>query len=673
MRYPWRYWVLYTVGVLAVGTALAALTHFALKIERAEALAQRRAELEDRVAQALWRIDSEILAPIVAEQATLPAFFYEPIQPLPSPPTGKGTIATFPRDYFVSPLLTEPSEFTLLHFQIDPSGRVVSPQLPEQDLATVDLSGNPELESAQAKIPVYERRFKELKPELDHEFLVGCLPAENMPALANSVNASWAGFNGDFYRNNSYAPNQSSEAVPQPEPPVQQADAPNQQQVELPNQQALQAPSQQGAYIQSPYGLPEEFPNQAYGQQAVPPPAKGAQQVDVQQSYVNRRQRADYQAQLRQQAQENFLAANDLTELLDTEFGAKGVSQALWIGDKLLLARRATKGSEIRIQGSWLDWEKLRTRIRDGVSDLVPDADVAPVKEADAADASRLSATLPLRLVVPAPAAPLDWFAPTRLSVLAAWSCYVVVAALAAYFLHGVIQLAERRASFVSAVTHELRTPLTTLRMYAEMLSEDMVPEGERKRQYVKTLRLEAERLSHLVENVLAYARLERGRPNASLQTVALEELLAGCERPLAERASQAEMQWSMRVDSAAGKALCRTDPGVVEQILFNLVDNCCKYGRTETAQSVQLAASLVGDRVEIAVSDHGPGVAPQQLKKLFRPFSKSDREAARSAPGVGLGLALSRRMARQLGGELAYEPRAEGGARFVLKLPIER
>ena len=114
MRYPWRYWVLYAVGVLAVGTALAALTHFALKIERAEALAQRRAELEDRVSQALWRIDSEILAPIVAEQATLPAFFYEPIQPLPPTPNGKGSVvATFPRDYVVSPLLTEPSEFTL--------------------------------------------------------------------------------------------------------------------------------------------------------------------------------------------------------------------------------------------------------------------------------------------------------------------------------------------------------------------------------------------------------------------------------------------------------------------------------------------------------------------------------------------------------------------------------
>jgi signal transduction histidine kinase len=671
MRYPWRFWILYAVSVIAVGTALAALTHFALKIEQAEALAQKRAELEDRVSQALWRIDSEILAPIVAEQATLPAFFYEPIKPLPQSGGGKGTIATFPRDYFVSPLLTEPSEFTLLHFQIDPSGRVVSPQIPEQDLALVDLSGNPALEDAQAKMPLYEQRFQELKPDLDHDFLVGCLPAENLPAVANSVNTSWSLFNGDFYDNNAYVPQSVG-------PPIEPTAEPLAEPVQLPEaNRSQQVSSQQGAYIQSPYGVPPQQQDsgvQALNQQAVPPLQQAAQAYappEAAQTYTNRSARANYQAQLRQQAQENFLQANDLSELVETEFSAKGVSQALWIDGKLLLARRATKGNEIRIQGSWLDWNKLRERILEGVKDLVPEADVAPATEPTVADASRLSATLPLQLTVPTPTATLDWFAPMRLSALAAWSCYLVVAALAAYFLHGVIQLAERRASFVSAVTHELRTPLTTLRMYAEMLSEDMVPEGERRRQYVRTLRLEAERLSHLVENVLAYARLERGRPNASLQSVAIDELLALCNRPLAERASQAEMDWSMQIDPLAAAAICRTDPGIVEQILFNLIDNCCKYGRTESAKRIALAATVTGKRVEIAVSDDGPGIPPPQRAKLFRPFSKTDHEAARSAPGVGLGLALSRRMARQLGGDLVYQPLA-GGARFVLSLPIE-
>ena len=78
--------------------------------------------------------------------------------------------------------------------------------------------------------------------------------------------------------------------------------------------------------------------------------------------------------------------------------------------------------------------------------------------------------------------------------------------------LGGALSLSERRGTFVSAVTHELRTPLTTFRLYTEMLDEGMVASGESQRNYMKTLRSEADRLGHLVENVLSFARLERGR-----------------------------------------------------------------------------------------------------------------------------------------------------------------
>ena len=82
------------------------------------------------------------------------------------------------------------------------------------------------------------------------------------------------------------------------------------------------------------------------------------------------------------------------------------------------------------------------------------------------------------------------------------------------------VALSERRGAFVSAVTHELRTPLTTFRMYAEMLAEGMVPSPEARQKYLETLRREADRLAHLVENVLQYARLERGRPGGRRENV---------------------------------------------------------------------------------------------------------------------------------------------------------
>jgi signal transduction histidine kinase len=110
-----------------------------------------------------------------------------------------------------------------------------------------------------------------------------------------------------------------------------------------------------------------------------------------------------------------------------------------------------------------------------------------------------------------------------------------------------------------------------------------------------------------------------------------------------------------------------------VEQILFNLVDNACKYAAEATDKTVQLRVDALHDSVAFQVADHGPGIAPDQQRRLFRPFSKSAQQAAHSAPGVGLGLALSRRLARRMGGDLRYEPTDTHGACFVLTLPVLR
>ena len=116
------------------------------------------------------------------------------------------------------------------------------------------------------------------------------------------------------------------------------------------------------------------------------------------------------------------------------------------------------------------------------------------------------------------------------------------------------------------------------------------------------------------------------------------------------------------------------TDVTAVEQIVFNLVDNACKYGMEEDGSGrILLKAEVVGRKARFSVCDEGCGIDRKDLKKLFRPFHKSAKEAAHSKPGVGLGLALSRRLARALGGELAVEKREGDGACFVLELPVGR
>jgi signal transduction histidine kinase len=113
-----------------------------------------------------------------------------------------------------------------------------------------------------------------------------------------------------------------------------------------------------------------------------------------------------------------------------------------------------------------------------------------------------------------------------------------------------------------------------------------------------------------------------------------------------------------------------RVDSAAVEHILFNLIDNAAKYAAVGKPPVVVIHAQEVGRALEIIVSDHGPGIPTSERSRIFRAFHKSAREAAESRPGVGLGLALSRRLAKSLGGGLECVDSAQG-ARFVLRLPL--
>lgn len=115
-----------------------------------------------------------------------------------------------------------------------------------------------------------------------------------------------------------------------------------------------------------------------------------------------------------------------------------------------------------------------------------------------------------------------------------------------------------------------------------------------------------------------------------------------------------------------------RTDPAAVDQILFNLVDNAGKYAAAAADRRIHIEADSAGRWAVLRVRDHGPGISARDLRCLFKPFRKSAERAATSAPGVGLGLALSRRLARALGGDLRLVRAGGAGAAFELRLPWE-
>ncbi len=332
-----------------------------------------------------------------------------------------------------------------------------------------------------------------------------------------------------------------------------------------------------------------------------------------------------------------------------------------------LLSRQEYQQRESIANPASSGWLNIQPQLLERIRDLLPGARLEPVGKTEKnPDDTRRLASIPARLVVPpaafAPPA-LPWNTPLRVSLMIAWICTLIASAAVAILLRGALALSERRGAFVSAVTHELRTPLTTFRMYSEMLATGMIADPISRQQYLDTLVSESDRLGHLIENVLAYARLERQLSPGRAQAMTIGDLMDRSLAALQRRAQQAALPLNVCIDSDAATHTCATDTIAVQQILLNLVDNACKYGRTP----IDLTVILRDGHVEFRVSDKGPGLEPSASAHLFQAFSKSRSD---TVPGIGLGLYLSRRLARDLGGELRHITEVPG-ATFLFTLPI--
>ncbi|MGN6105871.1 MAG: sensor histidine kinase [Kofleriaceae bacterium] len=224
-------------------------------------------------------------------------------------------------------------------------------------------------------------------------------------------------------------------------------------------------------------------------------------------------------------------------------------------------------------------------------------------------------------------------------------------------------RLARERSQFAAAAAHELRTPLAGLQLYGDMLA-DGLGDPAKLRDYARRMSEEAARLGRVVSNVLGFSQLERGNLSVEARPGNLGEVLG----ELAERALPAlDRAGAVLALEVSPDLEARFDRDAVVRIVGNLLDNAEKYSRGAEDRTITLAGRALADRVEIEVSDRGPGIAPAARGKLFRAFSRG--VSSDGPAGLGLGLALSQSLARAMGGELEYRPVAGGGATFVLSL----
>ena len=624
MRRTWHIWIAFATCLAVLLAAMGWISLKALGLERAEieargqaeearrqqAQARREAALEQDVQLALYRMEF-VATPLVAQESARPYSVYRTFLPGNGPHGPGAEPSTAP--LATSPLLEEASPDVLVHFQLEPDGRLTSPRVPEPAERALVVPR----QISRADVEEAERQLARLAAAVDRERLLAMLPDE------------------------------AAEPAPVVVPLAQTTEQRRM------NDQYQQAFEQRGQDV-------AEF---------------------------NRRSQAFKQSA--NVAIQNSLQLPNVAPASPRAGGA--LMKPFWVDDHLILARRVRIGRLEYIQGCLLNWPSIEQALLMAIEDLLPDADLQPVAEGWPEESRRLAA-LPVRLVPGRPVqdeaslgrpgagrvvpdallAEADrLLSPIKLSLLVAWGCVLLAAVAVAVLLAGVIRLSERRAAFVSAVTHELRTPLTTFHVYTEMLAEGMVPDPDRQQEYLSTLRSEASRLSHLVENVLAYARLERGRADGRLECLALGGLLEPIQARLADRARQDGMEIVIDRDEEALLTVVRANPSAVEQILLNLVDNAGKYAGAARDKRIHVSFRRTDGAIDLRVRDHGPGISHAASRRLFRSFSKSAHEAANSAPGVGLGLALSRRLARDMGARLRLDRTVTDGACFVLTLPV--
>jgi len=231
------------------------------------------------------------------------------------------------------------------------------------------------------------------------------------------------------------------------------------------------------------------------------------------------------------------------------------------------------------------------------------------------------------------------------------------------------IKLAQKKDDFISAVSHELRTPLTSIRMYSEMLERDWVKSEDKLAEYYKSMRQESERLSRLIENVLDFSRIQRGRKKYTFSIGDLNECIAGVVEMMAPYAAQNGFSIKTQLEQLGQMAF---DGDAVKQIVVNLLDNAIKYARNAQDKIITVRTKSDSQFVLIEVEDHGPGVPHRQRKKIFDEFYRTEAEATRETTGTGLGLALVKKFAQAHNGFVEILTAKPAGAIFRVGLAAQ-
>jgi signal transduction histidine kinase len=226
-------------------------------------------------------------------------------------------------------------------------------------------------------------------------------------------------------------------------------------------------------------------------------------------------------------------------------------------------------------------------------------------------------------------------------------------------------EIARLKSDFVANVSHDLKTPLSLIRMFAETLEMDRVPEEPRRREYYGVITRESERLSRLIDNVLDFSRIESGRQRYDLAMGPVEpivhDVLDSFRHPLQQHG------FALDVSVAPDLPDVLLDVEAMKQALANLLDNAMKYSADRG--KITVAARREGSGVALEVADQGIGIPISEQERIFEKFYRVGRSETQGRRGSGVGLALVKHIVEAHGGRVTVESRPGEGSRFTLHL----
>ena len=223
------------------------------------------------------------------------------------------------------------------------------------------------------------------------------------------------------------------------------------------------------------------------------------------------------------------------------------------------------------------------------------------------------------------------------------------------------------KSQFLRTMSHELRTPLNAIGGFTELLETEIPgPLTEKQRDAIARIRTNEEHLLKLITEILDFVRIESGRMDYNCGRVSLTRALADVAAMLATAVG--EKQLTLTTAPGDTEVTAWADPDRVRQILVNLMMNAVKY--TPAGGTITMSCEAIGDTVVARVADTGPGIEPRRMESIFEPFVQLSTGLTDRGGGVGLGLPISRDLARAMKGDVTVESTVGAGTRFTLSLP---